>query len=1766
MHFPSIKSIFLATTVFIQPWLYFPAIASPGDLDTTFDTDGISVTTVETFAGSNAHDDPNAVAVLADGKVLVGGRTHRYDAGVYADIDYTIIRYNIDGSLDTNFGTGGVLIDNITAASGDETPNGMIVLSDGSFVLSGRASGSYITAKYTSAGVLDTSFGSGAGYTNVSPTVNNNTCFGLAAMPDGKLVLVGDADMSTHFEIAVALLNSDGSLDTSFGTNGFVITLPTGYSNAVARAVAVQPDGKILVTGDASDGTQTDFFLMRLNTDGSLDNTFDTTGIVTTDFDSLNDIGRGIAIQPDGRILVTGSAYSSSGTGSDFGIARYLSNGTLDTSFNTTGMNNIDILSYGDIAKTVAVQPDGKIIVAGYALNTVDVPVHDEIAIIRLNNDGTLDTGFGTEGITTSVVGGLNMETETGYGLAIDPNGKAVIAEAAGIANPGTRKFIAARYLAEDSDNNASTDEPWDTLADSFSFTDDTDVTVSSLQTSNVITISGLGTNVYVPVQITNGEYQINSGGYTTNIGYVTNGSQISVRHTSSSSPGTQTDTVLTVGGLHAQNNILTIIGNTTSDTYSSTTGADTVPNPFTFTDVTGVPLNTLQTSNTVTISDITGSLTPISIVGGSYSIDGGAYTSNPGTILNGQMVTVQHTSSGTDNTTVNTTLTIGGVSDTFSSTTADFTPAAFSFTDVSGVSYSSTMTSNTITVSGITAATTISITGGSYSINSGAYTSSSGTVANGDTVSVQHTSAATDIATVDTVLTIGGVSDTYSSTTADFTPAAFTFTDTTGAAVSSTMTSDGITVSGITAATPVSISGGTYSINGGTYTSANGTVSNGDTVTVQHTSAASENTTVNTTLTIGGVSDTYSSTTGDFTPAAFSFTDATGAEYSSTMTSNTITVSGINAATPISVTGGTYSINSGVYTSASGTVNNGDTVSVQHTSAATDNTTVNTTLTIGGVSDTYSSTTADFTPAIFSFTDDTGVAYSITMTSNAITVSGITAATPISITGGTYSINGGAYTSTAGTVINGDTVSVRHTSGATDNATVNTTLTIGGISDTYSSTTGDFTPAAFSFTDVTNVSVSSTMTSNEITISGINAATTISVTGGTYSINSGVYTDVSGTVNNGDTVSVRHTSSASDSTTVNSTLTIGGVSDTYSSTTGDFTPAAFSFTDVTGVTVSSTMTSNTITVSGITAATPISVSGGFYSINSGAYTSASGTVNNGDTISVQHTSAASDSTTVNTILTIGIISDTYSSTTGDFTPAVFSFTDVTGVPYSSTMTSNTITVSGINAPTAITVVGGTYSINGGAYISASGTVSNGDTVTIRHTSAPSEASTINTTLTIGGVSDTYSSTTGDFTPAAFSFIDVSDVDYNTTMTSNTITVSGINAATSISVSNGTYSINGGAYTTNNGTVNNGDTVTVQHTSAATDGTTVSTILIIGGVSDSFDSITTGDYVPDAFAFTDITGAMLNSLVISNEITISGITAPTPISVTGGGYSINGGPYTSNSGLVVNGNSITVRHTSAASDSTAVDTTLTIGGISDTFSSTTGDFTPDVFSFTDMTNVAYSTTMSSDEITVSGISAATPISITGGTYSINGGTYTSASGLVSNGDTVTVQHTSAATDITTVDTTLTIGSLSDTYSSTTADFTPTAFSFTDVTDVGFSSTITSDEITVAGITAATSISISGGSYSINGGSYTSSIGTINNGDTVTVQHTSAASGNTEVDSTLTIGGVSDTFSSTTAAEDTGGSGSGGGGGSFGIGLILPLFALVFLRRRKTNPY
>jgi uncharacterized delta-60 repeat protein len=283
-------------------------------------------------------------------------------------------------------------------------------------------------------GDLDTTFGTGG---RVTTDFSNNSDVGrcVALQPDGKIILGGYARIGSNDNFALARYNSNGSLDTTFGTNGRVTT---DFSNNTDQgySVALQPDGKIILGGFTLVGSNRNFGLARYYENGSLDTTFGTNGRVTTDFSNNTDQGYSVALQPDGKIILGGYAYI--GSNNNFALARYNSNGSLDTTFGTNGRVTTDFSNNNDASWSVALQPDGKIILGGYAR----IGSNDNFALARYYENGSLDTTFGTNGRVTT---DFSNNTDQGYSVALQPDGKIILGGYAYIGS--NNNFALARYL-----------------------------------------------------------------------------------------------------------------------------------------------------------------------------------------------------------------------------------------------------------------------------------------------------------------------------------------------------------------------------------------------------------------------------------------------------------------------------------------------------------------------------------------------------------------------------------------------------------------------------------------------------------------------------------------------------------------------------------------------------------------------------------------------------------------------------------------------------------------------------------------------------------------------------------------------------------------------------------------------------------------------------------------------------------------------------------------------------------------------------------------------------------------------------------------------------------------------------------------------------------------------------------------------------------------------------------------------------------------------
>jgi hypothetical protein len=589
----------------------------------------------------------------------------------------------------------------------------------------------------------------------------------------------------------------------------------------------------------------------------------------------------------------------------------------------------------------------------------------------------------------------------------------------------------------------------------------------------------------------------------------------------------------------------------------------DLTTDPFAFQDRTGVARSAWQESNEIVVSGVDGAV-DAQVYGGEMSVDGSAWTTHATSVVQGARIRVRHQSSAGFGASIDTTLYVTGASDTFTTTTEarDTTPDAFAFADQADAGLGVPVTSAPIAVAGVNDIVAVGVSGGSYSLNGGAFTSAAGTARAGDTIRVRHTAATTPATATHTVLTVGGVSDTFTSTTVapDTTPDPFAFAAQSAVAPGSERTSADVQISGINTAAPISASGGSYSIDGAPFTASAGTIGTGQRVRLRHVASAAFSTATTTQLTIGTASASFTSTTlaRDVTPDAFAFAAQAGVPRGSERISAEVTIAGINDAAAVTVNGGSYSIDGAAFTSAAGTIGNGQRLRLRHTAAGSFGATTTTTVTVGTANAVFSSTTEtqDSVPDAFAFVDREGIATAVEVISDPVAVAGINVAVPVSVSGGSYSINGGSFASAAGTVAAGDQVRVRHVSAAGANAAVTTTLTIGGVSDGFTSTTGasDSTPNAYVFADVSGAKRNKAVISAPVTVSGINVAVPVSVAGGAarWSKNGGAYTSAAGSVVNGDVVRLQLTTPNTSFATVNVQVSIGGVADTWSVSTGN--------------------------------------------------------------------------------------------------------------------------------------------------------------------------------------------------------------------------------------------------------------------------------------------------------------------------------------------------------------------------------------------------------------------------------------------------------------------------------------------------------------------------------------------------------------------------------------------------------------------------------------
>jgi uncharacterized delta-60 repeat protein len=384
-------------------------MAAAGALDPSFGAGG--KTTIR-FGGA---DDAWGMAEQPDGKAVLVGQTA---ADASSPGNCAVARLNPDGSPDSSFGAAGRAE---VSFGGDDACFSAALQSDGKLVVAGKTTASgvdqWAVARLNSDGSLDPTFGTG-GKSVLTFGATGGDAVSVLVQPDGRIVVIGSSSTTaTQSDFTAVRLTSSGAIDTSFGTGG-TAHVDFGGDDHV-EAAALQPDGRIILAGDSTAGMGGhNFAVARLNSDGSMDPSFGMAGQVVLDFGG-DDGANAVVVQPDGKILVAGSTTAGGG-GGDFALARLSSNGSLDPSFGAGGKATVDF-GGADSAFGIALQPDGSVVLAGGTNTTTDV---GQFAIARVTSAGALDSAFGQGGKTTIAFGDLS----TGRAVALQTDGNIVVA------------------------------------------------------------------------------------------------------------------------------------------------------------------------------------------------------------------------------------------------------------------------------------------------------------------------------------------------------------------------------------------------------------------------------------------------------------------------------------------------------------------------------------------------------------------------------------------------------------------------------------------------------------------------------------------------------------------------------------------------------------------------------------------------------------------------------------------------------------------------------------------------------------------------------------------------------------------------------------------------------------------------------------------------------------------------------------------------------------------------------------------------------------------------------------------------------------------------------------------------------------------------------------------------------------------------------------------------------------------------------------------
>lgn len=382
---------FLSTLTFVL------GFSQDGILDTTYGNSGFYV--------HNSGAYGKSIEMDANQKMVIGtyGTDRTFKFFRFSPSNQLDTTFGTSGSTSVSLGGEDALLNDMKIQ-----PDGKIVAVGYWEDIGSVNRKDFVVVRLNADGTLDTTF-NGTGKLTIAFGTNEDIANAVAIQNDGKILVAGHSFTGSYRDIAIARINVNGTLDTTFGTNGKVTTDLAGNNDA-AICIAINTDGKFAVGsytyGAGSSNNFADFGIAKYNTDGSLDTSFSTDGKhVVVISPSGNDKPEAIAFQGNGKILMGGSAFLNTSVRDDFAIVRLNANGTLDTSFNTDGIFTTAIGSSDDTARAMKLLSDGKILLAG----TVASGSYTDIGLIRVTSSGNLDSTFGTNGKTQQGYGNLSV-------------------------------------------------------------------------------------------------------------------------------------------------------------------------------------------------------------------------------------------------------------------------------------------------------------------------------------------------------------------------------------------------------------------------------------------------------------------------------------------------------------------------------------------------------------------------------------------------------------------------------------------------------------------------------------------------------------------------------------------------------------------------------------------------------------------------------------------------------------------------------------------------------------------------------------------------------------------------------------------------------------------------------------------------------------------------------------------------------------------------------------------------------------------------------------------------------------------------------------------------------------------------------------------------------------------------------------------------------------------------------------------------------------